>query len=88
VAWFPPFFWRLLTQREMPSTSLGVIVQHTRPNATLPTTTESSRRALEEEQYVSTRLSPHVNVTLNVTVLLVVMGTLVANIVYVVELMT
>lgn len=70
----------------MPSTSLGIIVQHSRANATLPKTT-GSRHTLEQE-YVSPRLSPRVNTTLNVAVLLVVLGTLAANVVYVVELMT
>ena len=76
----------------MPSTSLGIIVQHsTRTPLPINSSTQpkvtGARQTLEQEA-ASQRLSPRFNAGLNTTVVLIVLGTLTANIIYVISLVT
>ena len=73
----------------MPSTSLGIIVQHS-ARASLPNASQAkvpgARQTLEQEDGTSVRLSPRFNFGLNVGVVLIVLATVTANVVYVVHL--
>ena len=76
----------------MPSTSLGIIVQHS-TRTSLPTTSSTqpkvtgARQTLEQE-VSSQRLTPRLNTGLNATVMIIVMATLAANVIYVMNLVT
>lgn len=76
----------------MPSTSLGIIVQHS-TRTPLPTSSSTqpkvtgARQTLEQE-VGSQRLTPRLNAGLNTTVVFIVLGTLAANIIYVIGLVT
>ena len=72
----------------MPSTSLGIIVHNSKrtPSSTQPKVT-GSRHTLEHEE-TSSLFSPRFNSGLNTVVVLIVIGTITANIMYVVNLVT
>lgn len=71
----------------MPSTSLGIIVQHsTRASSTQPKTS-GARQSLEAE-FPSEELPPSCNAGILVGVVVVVLATVVANVVYVMQLVT
>lgn len=72
----------------MPSTSLGIIVQHSTRNAHTQPKTAGSRQTPEHEIVQSERLSPRVNSLLNTGVVITVLATISANVLYVVQLVT
>lgn len=79
----------------MPSTSLGILLQHARApklptittfSSTLPKSM-GSRQTIESE-IVTQILDPSTNRIVNVSVLAIVLGTAVANVFYLIDLVT